>query len=107
MIYTNINGCKTHRHDILLIGTKIDKRGRIVGREEAKKFAFDNQLLYIEINALNCEMLDNAMKQLANQAIIEIGDDKCRGFRKITGCIEIDDNKDNEKVDTKTCCVIM
>ena len=73
--------CKDHDHPILLIGTKIDRPGRKVGREEAKIFANERDLFYIEINALTCETLDMAMIQLISHVLKTVGGGPCPGLK--------------------------
>ena len=98
--------CKTHEHPILLIGTKIDKPNRVVGREEAKIYASERDLFYIEINALTCETLDMAMLQLVSHVHTCIGTDQCPGLKRVSS-IEIGPESEESRSPTKICCTVM
>ena len=98
--------CKKHDHPILLIGTKIDKSNRAITKDMAIAFAENNKLLYIELNALTCDMLDNSMIQLVGGAIRDLGDKNCRGIKRIIHNVEITTEIDDD-TSKKPCCVIM
>ena len=99
--------CRDHDHPILLIGTKIDLAGRQVGREEAKIYANQQDLFYIELNALSCETLDMAMKQLVAHVIDNVPSDTCPGLKRTMHAIEIDEADIENPSTTKTCCSVM
>ena len=100
------NTCKNHDHPILLIGTKIDKPNRVVGREEAKIYASERDLFYIEINALTCETLDMAMIQLVSHVHTSVGTDHCPGLKRVSS-IEIGPEVEEPRSPTKICCTVM
>ena len=101
--------CKNHDHPILLIGTKIDKKYRRISKDQAVRFAEENNLLYVEINALECDTMDNIMLQLTYRILEEFKHKHCRGVKAINNHIMIDFEEDNNNDDRekKICCSIM
>ena len=88
-----------------MIGTKIDKPNRVIRKEEARQFAYDRGLLYIEINALTCDTMDMAMTQFVSTVLTEIGEADCPGIKRVVSHINIESAE--ESPNTKTCCSIM
>ena len=88
-----------------MIGTKIDKPNRVVGKEEARTFAYERGLLYIEINALTCETMDMSMTQFVSTVLTAVGDSDCPGIKRVISHINIESAE--ESPDTKTCCSVM
>ena len=61
------NNCVSHRHPIVLIGTKIDKEYlRKVSTEEGQNFANENDMIFIETNALTCEGMEDIIKRITH-----------------------------------------
>jgi small GTP-binding protein len=106
------SSCKTHTHPVLLLGTKIDVRGRQVLKEEAIKFADDNNLLYAEINALSEENLDIIVSQFVHRILQISNSSNCNGIKPrkrpaSMGQLEIaTDEGERKSPEDKTCCYI-
>lgn len=82
------NNCKNHIHPIILIGTKIDKEGfRSVTTEEGQQFADENNMGFIETNALYSEGMEKIIIDLTNNVynnLIDNGRDDnmlCSGIK--------------------------
>ena len=101
--------CRNHDHPILLIGTKIDKRYRKISKEQALHFAENNNLLYVEINALECDTMDNIMSQLTSRILEKFKEEPCRGVKAINNIMMIDNNDetDEDSNNKKICCSVM
>jgi len=97
---------------VLLLGTKIDVRGRTVSKDEAIEFADENGLLYAEINALSGENLDLIVPQFVHKILQISNSSNCTGIklrrdRGNVGRLEIagDEGEKRSPAD-KTCCCI-
>ncbi|MFH4983326.1 hypothetical protein AB6A40_010035 [Gnathostoma spinigerum] len=53
----------------MLIGNKIDRTDRVVGREEAVEFAKKHRMLFIEASAKTCEGVQCAFEELIEKVI--------------------------------------
>ena len=98
---------------LVLVGNKIDlENERIVNYDEGKKFAEDNDMLFIETSALN----GNGINQLFNMCCNDIyekikhnyydfNDERCGIKKEIEGNFELFPNvEDNKNVKEKKCC---
>ena len=98
---------------LVLVGNKIDlEKERIVNYDEGKKFAEDNDMLFIETSALN----GNGINQLFNMCCNDIyekikhnyydfNDERCGIKKEIEGNFELFPNvEDNKNVKEKKCC---
>lgn len=106
------SSCKTHKHPVLLLGTKIDVRGRQVLKAEAIEFADENGLLYAEINALSGENLDLIVPQFVHRILQVSNSSNCNGLKPqkrsaTSGKLEIaGDEGERRSPADKTCCCI-
>ncbi len=98
---------------LVLVGNKIDlEKERIVNYDEGKKFAEDNDMLFIETSALN----GNGINQLFNMCCNDIyekikhnyydfNDERCGIKKEIEGNFELFPNVEEYKnVKEKKCC---
>ena len=87
---------------IIIIGNKIDMEGmRDITKEDASKFAKENNYKYFETSAKTGQGVDEAIRDLVNQ-ILENSDknDAAKGERK---SVKIEENKGNTEK-KKGCC---
>ena len=87
---------------IIIIGNKIDMEGmRDITKEDASKFAKENNYKYFETSAKTGQGVDEAIRDLVNQ-ILENSDknDSAKGERK---SVKIEENKGNTEK-KKGCC---
>ena len=87
---------------IIIIGNKIDMEGmRDITKEDASKFAKENNYKYFETSAKTGQGVDEAIRDLVNQ-ILENSDknDSAKGERK---SVKIEENKGNTEM-KKGCC---
>ena len=87
---------------IIIIGNKIDMEGmRDITKEDASKFAKENNYKYFETSAKTGEGVDEAIRELVKQ-ILENSDknDSAKGERK---SVKIEENKGNTEK-KKGCC---
>ena len=87
---------------IIIIGNKIDMEGmRDITKEDASKFAKENNYKYFETSAKTGQGVDEAIRDLVNQ-ILENSDknDPAKGERK---SVKIEENKGNTEK-KKGCC---
>ena len=87
---------------IIIIGNKIDMEGmRDITKEDASKFAKENNYKYFETSAKTGQGVDEAIRDLVNQ-ILENSDknDAAKGERK---SVKIEENKGNMEK-KKGCC---
>ena len=101
-----------HRHPILLLGTKIDKSNRQVLREDAEKYADENNLVYCEVNALTSENIDGKIQEFIGR-ILNLDLKNCRGVKPRlspldieTSNIDFDKKQEPKSPSDKTCCII-
>ena len=102
--------CKGHEHPILLLGTKIDVGRRQVPKEDALRFADDNNLLYAETNALTGENLDLVVPQFAARILRGPGVERCKGIKHRMRAMEVEKDgislQERSPPGEKTCCVV-
>ena len=61
---------------VLLVGNKIDKSAeRVVSSDEGRKFAFENQLAFLEVSALAGTNIELAFKTILQRIYEELGGD--------------------------------
>ena len=59
--------------EILLVGNKNDlEEDRVVSYEEGEKMALENQLTFIEINAMSYEKVEAAFKKVAESILKKV-----------------------------------
>jgi len=95
---------------ICLVGTKSDLNSkRMVSYDEAKKYADENQLLYIETSSKTGQDINTIFHNLGKLLLDDITKGVDYGTSVKTGYHEIplDDKKESEPIDSKKCCVIL
>ena len=87
---------------IIIIGNKIDMEDmRDITKEDASKFAKENNYKYFETSAKTGEGVDEAIRDLVNQVLANSDkNEAAKGERK---SVKIEDNKDNNQK-KKGCC---
>ena len=87
---------------IIIIGNKIDMEDmRDITKEDASKFAKENNYKYFETSAKTGEGVDEAIRDLVNQVLANSDkNEAAKGERK---SVKIEDNKENNKK-KKGCC---
>ena len=87
---------------IIIIGNKIDMEDmRDITKEDASKFAKENNYKYFETSAKTGEGVDEAIRDLVNQVLTNSDkNEAAKGERK---SVKIEDNKDNNQK-KKGCC---
>ena len=87
---------------IIIIGNKIDMEDmRDITKEDANKFAKENNYKYFETSAKTGEGVDEAIRDLVNQVLANSDkNEAAKGERK---SVKIEDNKDNNQK-KKGCC---
>ena len=87
---------------IIIIGNKIDMEDmRDITKEDASKFAKENNYKYFETSAKTGEGVDEAIRDLVNQVLANSDkNEAAKGERK---SVKIEDNKENNQK-KKGCC---
>ena len=87
---------------IIIIGNKIDMEDmRDITKEDASKFAKENNYKYFETSAKTGEGVDEAIRDLVNQVLANSDkNEAAKGERK---SLKIEDNKENNQK-KKGCC---
>ena len=87
---------------IIIIGNKIDMEDmRDITKEDASKFAKENNYKYFETSAKTGEGVDEAIRDLVNQVLANSDkNEAAKGERK---SVKIEDNKEKKKK-KKGCC---
>ena len=87
---------------IIIIGNKIDMEDmRDITKEDASKFAKENNYKYFETSAKTGEGVDEAIRDLVNQVLANSDkNEAAKGERK---SVKIEDNKENNQK-IKGCC---
>ena len=87
---------------IIIIGNKIDMEDmRDITKEDANKFAKENNYKYFETSAKTGEGVDEAIRDLVNQVLANSDkNEAAKGERK---SVKIEDNKENNQK-KKGCC---
>ena len=87
---------------IIIIGNKIDMEDmRDISKEDATKFAKENNYKYFETSAKTGEGVDEAIRDLVNQVLANSDKNEAdKGERK---SVKIEDNKENNQK-KKGCC---
>ena len=87
---------------IIIIGNKIDMEDmRDITKEDASKFAKENNYKYFETSAKTGEGVDEAIRDLVNQVLANSDkNEAAKGERK---SVKIEENKDNNQK-KKGCC---
>jgi small GTP-binding protein len=58
-----------YNKNIIIVGNKIDKKNRVISKNEAQNFCFQNNLSYFETSAITGENVFNSFQFLANLII--------------------------------------
>ena len=58
-----------YNKNIIIVGNKIDKNNRVISKNEAQNFCFQNNLSYFETSAITGENVFNSFQFLANLII--------------------------------------
>ena len=87
---------------IIIIGNKIDMEDmRDITKEDASKFAKENNYKYFETSAKTGEGVDEAIRDLVNQVLAN--SDKNEAVKGERKSVKIEDNKENNQK-KKGCC---
>ena len=88
---------------LIIIGNKIDMEdAREINRENAEKFAGENNYKYFETSAKTGVGVDDAIRELVNQVLNQAGSDDQKQSRN--GSVQIKENGGNSNEKKKGCC---